>query len=79
MKRALISVSCAIFISGTACAREIEQSPTFLLHGSSVIAAHRTAQLNSVTSVDGVLCMTEYIPTRDRSGWYVRKSVDCEE
>ena len=79
MKRTLISAVCSIFISGTAYAREVEQSPTFLIHGSSVIAARRTAQLNGVTIVDGVLCMTEYIPTRDRRGWYVRKSVDCEE
>ena len=79
MKRTFISAACAIFISGTACAREVEQSPAFPLRGSGVIAAPRTAQLNSVTIVDGVLCMTEYIPTRDRRGWYVRKSVDCEE
>ena len=35
MKRLLISTACAIFICGTACAREVTLSPTFTLHGST--------------------------------------------
>jgi hypothetical protein len=39
MKRLLISTACAIFICGTACAREVTLSPTFTLHGSTIFAA----------------------------------------
>jgi hypothetical protein len=80
MKRTLIAAACAIFICGTACAREVTGGPTFILHGATAITARRVAQLNSTFSVvDGVFCVTEYIPTRDDRGWYVRKAVDCEE
>ena len=79
MKRTLI-VACAIFVLGTACAREVTVSPTFLLPWATVIAAPRAAQLNSIVSVvDGVFCVTQFIPTRDDRGWYVREAVDCEE
>jgi hypothetical protein len=77
MKRMIISAACAIFIFGTACAREVTNSPTFILHGATIVSARRVAQLNS--TIDGVRCTTEYIPTRDDRGWYLRKSVDCEE
>jgi hypothetical protein len=79
MKRMLISAACAIFIFGTAFAREVTASPTFILHGTSVIAARRAAQLHSDPLRGGVQCAMEYIPTRDDKGWYVRKDVDCEE
>ena len=79
MKRLLISTACAIFICGTTCVREVTLSPTFTLHGSTIIAARHVAQSNSVIGATGELCTTEYIPTRDDRGWYVRRSVDCEE
>jgi hypothetical protein len=79
MKRILISAACAIFIFGTACAREATKSPTFILHGATIIPASRVAQLNGAVGEGGVLCTVEHIPTRDDRGWYVRKSVDCEE
>jgi hypothetical protein len=79
MKRLLIATTCAIFIYGTAYAREVTLSPTFTLHGSTIIAARHVAQSNSVIGATGELCTTEYIPTRDDRGWYVRRSVDCEE
>jgi hypothetical protein len=79
MKRMLISAACVVFIFGTAFAREVTASPTFVLHGASVIAARRAAQLYSDPLRGGVQCTTEYIPTRDDEGWYVRKDVDCEE
>ena len=79
MERMLISAACAIFIFGTACAREVTKSPTFILHGSTIIPARRVAQLNGAVGEGGAPCTTEYIPTRDDRGWYVRKSVDCEE
>jgi hypothetical protein len=79
MKRMLISAACAIFIFGTACAREATKSPTFILHAATIASARRVAQLNIAVGEGGVLCTTEYIPTRDERGWYVRKYVDCEE
>ena len=79
MKRLIISTACAIFICGTACAREITLSPTFTLHGSTIFAARHVAQSNSVVGTTGELCKTEYISTRDNRGWYVRRSVDCED
>ena len=79
MKRMLISAACAIFIFGAACAREVTKSPTFILHGATIVPARRVAELNSVVGATGERCTTEYIPTRDDRGWYVRRSVDCEE
>jgi hypothetical protein len=79
MKTLLISTACTIFICGMACAREVTLSPTFTLQGSTIIAARHVAQLNSVVGATGELCTMEYIPTRDDRGWYVRRSVDCEE
>ena len=79
MNRLLISTACAIFICGTACAREVTLSPTFTPHGSTIFAARQVAQSNSVIGATGELCTTEYIPTRDDRGWYVRRSVDCED
>jgi hypothetical protein len=79
LKRMLIAAACAIFIFGTACAREVTQSPTFILYGSTIIAARHVAQSNSAVGATGELCTTEYIPTRDDRGWYIRRSVDCEE
>ena len=68
MKRLLISTACAIFICGTACAREVTLSPTFTLHGSTIFAARHVAQSNSAVGATGELCTTEYIPTRDDRG-----------
>ena len=79
MKTLLISSACAIFICGTTCAREVTTSPTFTPHGSTILAARQVAQSNSVVGATGELCTTESIPTRDDRGWYVRKSVDCED
>jgi hypothetical protein len=79
MKRLLISTACSILICGTACAREVILSPTPTLHGSTIFATRHVAQSTSVVGATGELCTTEYISTRDDRGWYVRKSVDCED
>jgi hypothetical protein len=79
MKKLLISAACAIFICGAACAREITVSSTFTLHGSTIFVARHVAQSNSAVGATGELCTTEYISTRDDRGWYVRRSVDCED
>ena len=79
MKRLLISAACALFICGTACAHEVTMSPTFILHGSTILAARRVAQSNIAVGATGELCTTESIPTCDDKGWYVRRSVDCED
>ena len=79
MKTLLISTACAIFICGTACAREVTVSSTFTSHGSTTAAPRHVAQSNSAVGATGELCTTEYISTRDDRGWYVRKSVDCED
>lgn len=46
MKRMLTSAACAIFIIGTACAREVTASLSLILHRASIIAARRIAQLD---------------------------------
>jgi len=79
MTKLLISTACAIFICGTACAREVTLSSTFTSHGSTIAAAHHVAQSNSALGATGELCTTEYISTRDERGSYVRKSVDCAD
>ena len=79
MKRLLISIACAMFICGTACAREVTLSQTPTFHGSTIFATRHVAQSTSVVGATGELCTTEYISTRDDRGWYVRKSVDCED
>ena len=79
MKRLLISAACAIFIYGTPCAREVTLSPTPTLHGSTISAARHVAQSTSVVGATGELCTAEYISTRDDRGWYIRRSVDCED
>jgi hypothetical protein len=79
MKKLLISTACAVFICGTARAREVTLSSTFTAHGSAAAAAPHVAQSNSVVGATGELCTTEYISTRDDRGSYVRKSVDCAD
>jgi len=79
MKRLIISTAWAIFICGTACAREVTLSQTPTFHGSTIFATRHVAQSTSVVGATGELCTTEYISTRDDRGWYVRKSVDCED
>ena len=79
MKRLLISTACTIFICGTACAREVTLTPTSTPHGSIISAARHVAQSTSVVGATGEFCTTAYIPTRDDRGWYVRRSVDCED
>ena len=79
MNRLLISTACALFICGTACAREAALSPTFTPHESTILAARQVAQSNIAAGATSELCMTEDIPTRDDRGWYVRRSVDCED
>jgi hypothetical protein len=76
----LISAACAIFIFGTACAREVTAGPTFILHGATIIAARRVAQLNSAAHEGAAPCTTTYIARIRGDGTsYIRKSVDCEE
>ena len=79
MKTLLISTACTIFIYGTACAREVTLSPTPTLHGSTIFATRHVAQSTSVVGATGELCTAEYISTRDDRGWYIRRSVDCED
>ena len=79
MKTLLITTACTIFICGTACAREVTLSPTFSPHGSTISAARHVAQSNVAVGPTGELCAAEYVPTRDDRGWYVRRSVDCED
>jgi hypothetical protein len=79
MKKLLISTAWAIFICGTACAREVTRSSSFAPHGSTTAAARHVAQSNSAVGATGELCTTEYVSTRDERGSYVRKSVDCAD
>lgn len=79
MKTLLISTACAIFIFGTACAREVTLSSTFTPNGSTTAAVHHFVRSNSAVGATGELCTTEYISTRDDRGSYVRKSVDCAD
>jgi hypothetical protein len=80
MKRILISVACAIFISGMAQAREAAVNPTVTLHGQNISAARHVAQLNSAAQEGAAPCTTAYISTMRSDGTsYIRKSVDCEE
>ena len=88
MKTMLIFATSAVFLFGTAFAREVIISrvvtPAFARvmsrvvapDGASIVERH-TAQLNSAS---GVLCGTKYITTTSRDGKRTtRKSVDCEE
>ena len=76
MKTMLISTTSAVFLFGTAFAREVVISRVATPHGASIVERH-TAQLNSAS---GVLCGTQYITTTSSDGKRTtRKSVDCEE
>jgi glutamine phosphoribosylpyrophosphate amidotransferase len=80
MKIVLISAACAIFIFGTACAREVAAGPTFILHGESVIAVRRVAQINRTPREVIEPCTTKFITTsRSEGAVTTRESVDCEE
>ena len=80
MKIILISAAAAIFISGTALAREVIVSPIASFHGASTIAKHRAAQLESAAREGVVPCTTRYITmTRGDGSSTTRKSVNCEE
>jgi hypothetical protein len=68
MKKLLISTTCAIFICGTAGAREVTLSPTPILHESTISASGHVAQSTGVVGAIGELCPTEYISTRDDKG-----------
>ena len=79
MKTMLISAVSAMFIFGTAFAREVVVSPVVTLHGV-IIVERRVAQLNSAGHASGVRCETKYITTTSSAGnRATRKSVDCEE
>ena len=78
MKTMLVSAASAIFMFGTAFAREAAVDTIGPSHVARITAEHRIAQFNS-TGEGGILCTTEYVPTRDDRGWYLRKAVDCEE
>jgi hypothetical protein len=78
MKTMLIFAASATFMFGTAFAREAAVDTIVRSHGTRTTAEHRIAQFNS-TGEGGILCTTEYVPTRDGKGWYLRKAVDCEE
>jgi hypothetical protein len=80
MKRMLISAACVIFILGTAFARESTATPTFVLHGASIIAARRAAQLYADPVTGGVGCATRFVTTTRANGSSTtRQSVDCQE
>ena len=79
MKIMVVSAASAIFIFGTAAAREASVGPIYPLHGA-IIVERRVAQLNSADHSSGVLCGTKYIMTTSSDGnRTTRKSVDCEE
>jgi hypothetical protein len=71
------AAAAALFMSGTAFAREAAVSPIARSHGAR-IAEQRVAQFTTLGE-GGILCTTEIIPTRDDRGWYLREAVDCEE
>ena len=90
MKTMLISATSAVFLFGTAfarevvisrvvtpaLAREVVISRVVTPQGANIVERH-TAQLNSAS---GVLCGTKYITTTSSDGKRTtRKSVDCEE
>jgi hypothetical protein len=78
MKTILISATSAIFIFGTAFAREVVVSPVGTIHRT--IAERRAAQLSSADREISVLCRIKYITTTSGDGnRTTRKSVDCEE
>jgi hypothetical protein len=78
MKTIIISATLAIFIFGTAFAREVIVSPVYTIHGT--IVERRTAQLSTADREISVLCRTRYITTTSGDGnRTTRKSVDCEE
>ncbi len=77
MKMNLISAALAIFISGTAFAREVTESSVVTIHPS---VERHAAQLNGVDRESNVLCRMRYITTTNDDGnKTTRKSVDCEE
>jgi hypothetical protein len=78
MKPMLITSAAALFMFGTAFAREAVVSPIVPSQGARTAAEHRVAQFTTLGE-GGILCTTETIPTRDDKGWYLRKAVDCEE
>ena len=76
MKTMLISATSAVFLLGTAFAREVVITRVVTPHGESIVERY-TVQLNSAS---GVLCGTKYITTTSSDGKRTtRKSVDCEE
>jgi hypothetical protein len=80
MKTLLISAASLVVISGTALAREVIVSPTVQSYRASVIAEHRTVQLEGATQHGGVPCTTKSITiTRGDGSSETRKSVNCEE
>ena len=80
MKIALITAASAIFICGTALAREVIVSPIVSFHRASSLTEHRTAQIESAAREGIVLCTTRYVTTiRGDGNSTTRKSVNCEE
>ena len=80
MKRMLIYAACASFIFGTALARGVTVSPTFILHGARIVAERREAQLNTAAQEGVAVCTTRYVTTTSGAGsGTTRKSVDCQE
>lgn len=63
---------------GTAVAREAVETPIVLSQRAKITTDDRVVQFNS-PGEGGEPCITEYIPTRDARGWYLRQSVDCIE
>ena len=79
MRTLLTSVVVStISMLGPALAREAVFSPLLSPHEAGIAAERRVAQFAS-TGPGGVPCMTEYILTPDKKGWYLRKAVDCVE
>ncbi len=79
MKIASTSAASAIFIFASVSAGEAVARETVTLHGPDVVAERHAEQRGKVALVDGVLCITNNIPTRGDKGWYIRKDVDCQE
>jgi hypothetical protein len=76
MKTLLTSAALVTFMFGTAFAREAAVDTIVPSHGARITAEHSVAQF---IGEGGILCATEYVPTGDDKGWYIRKAVDCEE
>jgi hypothetical protein len=79
MKRLLIFTACSNLYLRNGLRSRSNTEPDCHPAWSTIFAARHVAQSNSAVGATGELCTTEYIPTRDDRGWYVRRSVDCAD